>query len=111
MPNLLEQVLHTPNSPILLSRILTIIEKILTRTTYLELLAENPQALTQLIELCAQSKFIAEQVARHPILLDELLEQKSLRNPPHFTEYASELQQYLLRLPQDDEEQFIDGLC
>jgi len=86
MPNLLEQVLHTPNSPVLLPRILTIIEKILTRTTYLELLAENPQALTQLIELCAQSKFIAEQVARHPILLDELLE------------------------PQDDEEQFIDGL-
>ena len=110
MPNLLEQVLHTPNSPVLLPRILTIIEKILTRTTYLELLAENPQALTQLIELCAQSKFIAEQVARHPILLDELLDQKSLRNPPHFTEYASELQQYLLRLPQDDEEQFIDGL-
>ena len=89
---------------------MTIIEKILTRTTYLELLAENPQALTQLIELCSQSKFIAEQVARHPILLDELLDQKSLRNPPHFTEYASELQQYLLRLPQDDEEQFIDGL-
>ncbi|MBN6063919.1 bifunctional [glutamate--ammonia ligase]-adenylyl-L-tyrosine phosphorylase/[glutamate--ammonia-ligase] adenylyltransferase [Aggregatibacter actinomycetemcomitans] len=110
MPNVLQQVLHTPHCHILLPRILTIIEKILTRTTYLELLAENPQALTQLIELCAQSKFIAEQVARHPILLDELLDQKSLRNPPHFTEYASELQQYLLRLPQDDEEQFIDGL-
>ena len=73
MPNLLEQVLHTPNSPVLLPRILTIIEKILTRTTYLELLAENPQALTQLIELCAQSKFIAEQVARHPILLENRL--------------------------------------
>ncbi|EGY34064.1 glutamate-ammonia-ligase adenylyltransferase [Aggregatibacter actinomycetemcomitans serotype e str. SC1083] len=110
MPHVLRQVLHTPHCHILLPRILTIIEKILTRTTYLELLAENPQALTQLIELCAQSKFIAEQVARHPILLDELLDQKSLRNPPHFTEYASELQQYLLRLPQDDEEQFIDGL-
>ncbi|MBN6067989.1 bifunctional [glutamate--ammonia ligase]-adenylyl-L-tyrosine phosphorylase/[glutamate--ammonia-ligase] adenylyltransferase [Aggregatibacter actinomycetemcomitans] len=110
MPNVLQQVLHMPHCPILLPRILTIIEKILTRTTYLELLAENPQALTQLIELCAQSKFIAEQVARHPILLDELLDQKSLRNPPHFTEYASELQQYLLRLPQGDEEQFIDGL-
>ncbi|MBN6074358.1 bifunctional [glutamate--ammonia ligase]-adenylyl-L-tyrosine phosphorylase/[glutamate--ammonia-ligase] adenylyltransferase [Aggregatibacter actinomycetemcomitans] len=110
MPHVLQQILHTPHCHILLPRILTIIEKILTRTTYLELLAENPQALTQLIELCAQSKFIAEQVARHPILLDELLDQKSLRNPPHFTEYASELQQYLLRLPQDDEEQFIDGL-
>ena len=28
---------------------------------------ENPQAIEQLIELCAQSQMIAEQVARYPI--------------------------------------------
>ena len=27
-----------------------------------------------------------------------------------FTQYPDELKQYMLRLPQDDEEQFIDGL-
>ena len=48
-------------------------DKIASRTTYLELLLENPQAIEQLIELCAQSQMIAEQVARYPILLDELL--------------------------------------
>ena len=53
---------------------------------------------------------IAEQVARYPILLDELLNTEALRNPLPFTQYPDELKQYMLRLPQDDEEQFIDGL-
>ena len=52
----------------------------------------------------------AEQVARYPILLDELLNTEALRNPLPFTQYPDELKQYMLRLPQDDEEQFIDGL-
>ena len=45
-----------------------------------------------------------------PILLDELLNTEALRNPLPFTQYPDELKQYMLRLPQDDEEQFIDGL-
>ena len=110
MPNLLSQIFSQKSYRTLLPRMLNIIEKILTRTTYLELLLENPHALTQLIELCAQSQMIAKQVARHPILLDELLDQKSLNNPPPFEQYPTELRQFLLRLPQDDEEQFIDGL-
>ncbi|HBO39260.1 MAG TPA: bifunctional [glutamate--ammonia ligase]-adenylyl-L-tyrosine phosphorylase/[glutamate--ammonia-ligase] adenylyltransferase, partial [Pasteurellaceae bacterium] len=110
MPGLLLQIFQHDAYLTLLPRMLNIVEKILTRTTYLELLVENPQALSQLIELCAQSNMIAEQVARHPILLDELLDRNSLLNPPPFEQYANELQQYLLRLPQDDEEQFINGL-
>ncbi|MFD1806489.1 bifunctional [glutamate--ammonia ligase]-adenylyl-L-tyrosine phosphorylase/[glutamate--ammonia-ligase] adenylyltransferase [Pasteurella oralis] len=110
LPHLLQQLFSHSAYRTLLPRILNIVEKILTRTTYLELLLENPQALNQLIELCAQSKLIAEQVARHPILLDELLDRKALLNPPPYTEYQSELQQYLLRLPSDDDEQIIDGL-
>lgn len=110
LPTLFSLIFAQKNYRTLLPRMLNIVEKIVSRTTYLELLLENPQALTQLIELCAQSQLIAEQVASHPILLDELLDQKSLRNPLSFEQYPDELQQYLLRLPQDDEEQFIDAL-
>ncbi|MDG6895416.1 bifunctional glutamine synthetase adenylyltransferase/deadenyltransferase [Volucribacter amazonae] len=110
MPKLLQQIFSHKNYRTLLPRILTIIEKTLTRTTYLELLLENPAALHRLLQLCAKSQLIAEQVARHPILLDELLDQKALLNLPTFEQYPAELQQYLLRLPQDDEEQFIDAL-
>ena len=110
MPNLLTQVFAHQEYRILLPRMLNIIEKIVSRTTYLELLHENAHALKQLIELCVQSQMIAEQVARHPILLDELLYSQTLLNPPPFTQYADELHQYLLRLPDDDEEQYINAL-
>ncbi|WP_424410032.1 bifunctional [glutamate--ammonia ligase]-adenylyl-L-tyrosine phosphorylase/[glutamate--ammonia-ligase] adenylyltransferase [Pasteurella sp. PK-2025] len=110
LPSLLQHIFQHADYPVLLPRMLKIVEKILTRTTYLELLVEHPQVLEQLIELCAKSKLIAEQVARHPILLDELLDRKALLNPPPYEDYASELKQYLLRLPPDDEEQIIDGL-
>ena len=110
MPLLLTQIFQRSAHQTLLPRMLNIVDKIVTRTTYLELLLENPQALTQLLELCEKSKLIAEQVARHPIVLDELLDRKTLLNPIPFSQYPTELQQYLLRLPQDDEEQFINAL-
>lgn len=110
LPYLLSQIFAHPSYRVLLPRILTIVEKIVTRTTYLELLQENPQALQQLIELCSQSKMIAEQMAHHPILLDELLDRKALLDLPSFENYPSELQRYLLRLPEGDEEQYINAL-
>ncbi|MGQ0287455.1 bifunctional [glutamate--ammonia ligase]-adenylyl-L-tyrosine phosphorylase/[glutamate--ammonia-ligase] adenylyltransferase [Pasteurellaceae bacterium 22721_9_1] len=110
LPQLFSQIFAHADYLTLLPRMLNIVEKILTRTTYLELLLENPQVLTQLVALCSKSDMIAEQVAKHPILLDELLDQKNLYNPISFEQYPSELHQYLLRLPQDDEEQFINGL-
>uniref|UniRef100_Q0I3S8 Bifunctional glutamine synthetase adenylyltransferase/adenylyl-removing enzyme n=1 Tax=Histophilus somni (strain 129Pt) TaxID=205914 RepID=Q0I3S8_HISS1 len=110
MPMLFRQVFRYKHSQQLLPRVLKILDKIITRTTYLELLVENPQALTQLLKLCAQSKMIAEQVAKYPILLDELLDPNALLNPTDFNQYSSELRRYLLRLPADDEEQIINGL-
>ncbi|TDQ59851.1 glutamate-ammonia-ligase adenylyltransferase [Mesocricetibacter intestinalis] len=110
VPLLLQRIFSRPDPLPLLPRMLNIVEKVLTRTTYLELLLEHPAVLSRLIELCSQSKMIAEQLARHPILLDELLDQDSLYHPIPCEQYASELRQYLLRLPQEDEEQFFDGL-
>ncbi len=91
-------------------RILTILQAILTRTPYLELLLENPPVRQQLIELCSRSQMIAEQVAKHPILLDELLNRHALLHPTPFQQYPQLLREYLLRLPPKDEEVFIDAL-
>lgn len=91
-------------------KILNILNKIVTRTTYLELLLEHPSALAMLIRLSAASPMIAEQVANYPILLDELLDHKTLLNPPPFSDYRNTLKEYLLRIPQEDEEQQIDAL-
>lgn len=110
MPCVLDKLLANSQPNSVLPKILNIITKIVTRTTYLELLLEHPAALDMLIRLSAASPMIAEQVANYPILLDELLDHKTLFNPPPFTEYRSSLEQYLMRIPQDDEEQQIDAL-
>ncbi len=109
-PLLLQEVLRYPDCAQFFPRIVQILENILTRTTYLELLLENPPALQQLIELCAKSKLIAEQVAQHPLLLDELLNRHALLNPPAFESYPNLLREFLLRFPPDDEELFLDAL-
>ena len=110
LPEILEESLSFQESALLLYRIFNILENILTRTTYLELLYEKPLALQQLMELCAKSQMIAEQIAKHPILLDEMLNRNALLHPIPYQEYPNQLREYLLRLPEGDEEQFIDGL-
>ena len=58
---------------IVLERALGVISAITGRTTYLDLLLENPDVLKQLLKLCDRSQWIADQIQRFPLLLDELL--------------------------------------
>ena len=60
-----------------LDRTLDVIESVLRRSAYLSLLNENQAALGRLVELCGRSVYIAEQLERHPALLDELLDNRS----------------------------------
>lgn len=53
---------------------------------------------------------IAVQLARHPLLLDELLDPASLYQPLPLNAYRDELRQYLMRVPEDDEEQQLEAL-
>lgn len=110
LPRLLDKLLKLDQPNIMLAKILNIVSKISTRTTYLELLLEQPQALDMLIKLCARSNMIAEQIATYPLLLDELLDPKALFNPPKIEDYPRLLQESILRIPQEDEEQLIDTL-
>ncbi|MEG1997217.1 MAG: aspartate--tRNA ligase, partial [Clostridiales bacterium] len=68
----------------------------------LPLLTENPGALRRLLTLCAASPWIAEQITRFPLLLDELLNEGRLFKPPLAPELAAELRERLTRIPEDD---------
>lgn len=93
-----------------LARITPLLTGIVTRTTYLELLSEFPGALKHLISLCAASPMVASQtLARHPLLLDELLDPNTLYQPTATDAHRDELRQYLLRVPEEDEEQRTGG--
>ena len=110
LPKMLDKIFSQPNYLILLPRLLKILDKITTRTTYLELLTEKEQILPQLITLCGQSIMIAEQIARYPMLLDELMSNKGLTQVIDFRDYEPALNDYLVRIPEEDEEALIDAL-
>ena len=93
-----------------LKRLMALVESVLRRTAYLVLLVENPNALHQLIRLCSASPWIAEELARHPILLDELLDVRELYHPADPDALKDELRQQLLRIPPDDVEQQMESL-
>ncbi|WVD68102.1 bifunctional [glutamate--ammonia ligase]-adenylyl-L-tyrosine phosphorylase/[glutamate--ammonia-ligase] adenylyltransferase [Orbus wheelerorum] len=94
----------------ILSRILQLLVNIVSRTTYLELLVEYPNALKQLIRLCAASPMVSDQLMRYPLLLDELIDFNALYKTVPIDGYKSELYQYLLRIESNDEEQQIEAL-
>lgn len=110
LPKMLDKIFSQPNYLILLPRLLNILDKITTRTTYLELLTEKEQILPQLITLCGQSIMIADQIARYPMLLDELMSNKGLTQVIDFRDYEPALNDYLVRIPEEDEEALIDAL-
>ncbi|MFT4938908.1 MAG: glutamate-ammonia-ligase adenylyltransferase [Paraglaciecola sp.] len=95
---------------ILLKRILQVFLSILGRTAYLELLYENQGAMKQLIKLCAASPWVAEQIGRFPMLLDELLNPAELYNPTPLQDYEAELRVALLRVDPEDLEQQMEAL-
>ncbi|UPW19387.1 bifunctional [glutamate--ammonia ligase]-adenylyl-L-tyrosine phosphorylase/[glutamate--ammonia-ligase] adenylyltransferase [Agarivorans sp. TSD2052] len=110
MPSLLQQLFEHPKTSLVLPRVMVLLERILSRTAYLELLAENPASLQQLLRLCAGSAMLAEKLASFPILLDELLDPKLLYNPASPDSYAQQLREFMLRIPPDDMEQQMEAL-
>ncbi|HCH31693.1 MAG TPA: bifunctional [glutamate--ammonia ligase]-adenylyl-L-tyrosine phosphorylase/[glutamate--ammonia-ligase] adenylyltransferase [Oceanospirillaceae bacterium] len=110
MPQILCLAAQHTDPAVTLSRVLVLIEAVLRRSVYLVLLLENPSALRLLVELCAASSWFADFLARQPSLLDELLDVNSLFNVPDAVALKQELEQNLLRLPEDDTEQLMEAL-
>jgi len=110
MPQLLNAVSTAERPSQTLLRILPLVEAVLRRTAYLVLLVENPTALQELVVLCAASPWISAQLARHPVLLDELLNAGTLYVAPQKSELQSDLRQQLLRLDWDDLEAQMEAL-
>jgi len=81
MPLLLGALGQVEDADAAWPRLLRLVESILGRTPYLDLLVENPLALSQVVRLCAASPWVAEELAAHPLLLDELVDPRRLREP------------------------------
>ena len=110
MPLLLEAIGGTANPEQTLERILKLLEGIARRTSYLALLLETPLALSQLVRLTSISPWIAEQVTRYPLLLDEMLDPRRLYSPLRREALEQELTTLLSGVDEDDLEQLMERL-
>lgn len=110
IPRLLQQISHTETPTQTLQRILKLVKSVIRRSAYLLLLIENPNALTQLVTLSEASPWIADQLAEHPALLDELLDSRTLYHPPERAELETDLRTTMLRIPEDDLETQMETL-
>ena len=94
-----------------LSRILDLIDTIETRSVYLAMLLENPGGIKLLVRLAEASPMIVTLLAKHPVLLDELLDPRLLYDPPRRVEMEKDITHRLAAIPADDLEFQIETLC
>lgn len=110
LPLLVQAAAGVDNADETLPRLMPLIESIMRRSAYMSLLVENPLALSQLIKLCSASPLISHQLARHPVLLDELLDPRSLYEVPERDVQKAQLEQFLASVDDDDLEEMMNRL-
>ena len=93
-----------------LERVLGIYRAVCRRSAYLALLNENPGALERLLNLAAQSAWLARQIAEHPVLLDELLDSRTFDTPPTRDELAELFERSLRSVDPDDNEATFEAI-
>jgi [glutamine synthetase] adenylyltransferase / [glutamine synthetase]-adenylyl-L-tyrosine phosphorylase len=110
VPPMLELIARDPHPVQTLERVLRILEAAVSRTAYLSMLVEGQEILARLVHLTALSPWVAAQIARHPILLDELLDRRRTESMPEKPELTAELDALLAAVDPDDLEQQMDRL-
>jgi len=109
VPRIIELAAKAVAPEVALARALDLLDAISRRGSYLALLHEYPQALEKVVQLLAASGWAAAYVTRHPLLLDELLDARTLYAAPDWKEFAAGLRAQLSR-HEGDAERLMDVL-
>jgi glutamate-ammonia-ligase adenylyltransferase len=111
MPSLLIAVRNRERSGIVCERVLSVISRILRRSAYVALLNENPTVLERLVDLCGQSEYLSGEIARYPILLDELLDPRIYSAQISAAQMREDLDDRLRQSDEEDSESSIEVLA
>jgi len=103
VPALVKAAARTPDPDATLARGIALLEAIASRAAYLALLAEHPDALERVARIIGASSWAAEFITRHPLLLDELLDDRLLYAPPDLAGFAQTLRARLAQAVGDTE--------
>jgi glutamate-ammonia-ligase adenylyltransferase len=88
-----------------LNRLVDFFDTIARRSAYLALLTEYPHTLERVVRMMAASDWAAKYLTRHPVLMDELLDDASLKAEPDWDEFAHECRRQLEAFTGDTERQ------
>ena len=105
IPALAQAAAATPDPEATLTRGVDLLEAIARRAAYLALLAERPEALERVARMIGASSWAAEYVTMHPLLLDELLDDRLLYAAPDWREFELGLRAALAAAGDDVERQ------
>ena len=108
MPAVLAAAAEAPEPLQCLLRLLGLVQAVARRSVYLALLDEQPAALKRLVAVFSASAFLAARVIDHPLLLDELFDDRVDSEVPHQREFADEMARRLAALGADDPEAEIE---
>ena len=89
LPHAVEAARATAAPDIALKRLIHFLEAIASRASYLALLIQSRAALQRLANLLAASEWAAQYLTTHPILLDELLDERMLNAAPDFAQWSA----------------------
>ncbi len=104
MPRLLDAAAHSAAPDAAAMRALELVQAVLRRSSYLALLDEAPAALARVVDVMARSRWMAERLCAHPLLLDELLDARADAAPPSQAEMEAALDRALASHAEDDVE-------
>lgn len=110
VPLVLQAVGKAHNQELVLGRIFDLLRNIQRRTSYLALMLENPAILFHLVRLVEASPWISTFLCRHPVVLDELLDPRTLYRPPRRWDLDRELTLRMAAIDCDDLEYQMEAL-
>ncbi len=110
MPRLLEALRQVERPDLALARVVPVLKAVMRRSAYLALLQENPATLAHFLKLACESRWLAEQLARHPAFFDALLDQRHLGALPDRGALSAELHAQMARAEPQGQERMLDAL-
>jgi glutamate-ammonia-ligase adenylyltransferase len=105
IPALARAAAATSDKEATLARGVDLVEAIASRAAYLALLAEHPQALERVARIIGASSWAASFITRHPLLLDELLDDRLLTATPDLPAFTRNIEVQLGGAQGDTERQ------
>lgn len=98
MPRLLEQLLNSNAVESTIDHCFNLVYTILKRSNYLVLLEQNPRVLARVVDLCARSPWLSRHLIEQPMLLDQLLDTRTLYQVPSADTMRTQLQDHISTL-------------